>query len=158
MAVKKNTIKKQSTGLSENKMLSLFCPCNIECLLHINQLFCHHLFIDWPHAMKIDLMRRYFAHQTKMRTAKMDELLDRFIDAMLVFHDHVHAQKNELEIQWRMMSDLVGQIHAEMKNILQAKQHDAILPHEKIISLEEVLLLQAELRASASRHNITFSL
>lgn len=153
--IKRTSIQSDKRGLTK---VDFLFPCNAECLAHINCLFCIHLFIELPPSLKKSLLEGYFTSQVKIRTKKLDNLLDLYINELQYLHDAIIKEDANITQFWKSMVEIVRSIHTEMKNILLSMQHDEILHNEKIICMQEVFQIQKELKAIDSSRNITFSL
>lgn len=154
---------KRSTTLGEkkspeNKNISFLLPCSAECLLHLNQLFCYHLFVDMPCKIKSALLQQYFEEHIRSRTKKLDNLLSLYIKDLMCLHVAINCQDPAVGDYWKSSCRILKSIHAEMKNILLSKHHDEIIQHENIITLEQVYRFQEELKAIENRRSFTFSL
>jgi hypothetical protein len=154
MASKKRVLPDQEKR-QEAKVEFLF-PCSAECLAHINNLFCIHLFIELSPALKRSLLMGYFISQVKIRSKKLDNLLDLYSDELPKLHAAIIKEDSNITEFWKSMVEIVHRIHAEMKSILLSLQHDEILHDQKIISIQEIFQIQKELKASSFRRNITF--
>ena len=157
MPMKKSTTL-QEKKKPEKKSISFLLPCSTECLHHLNQLFCYHLFVDLPCKTKSALLQQYFEDHFKSRTKKLDTQLSLYIQNLMSLHISINCQDPTVADHWKSMCTILQSIHAEMKSILLSKQHDDIIQEEKIITLEQVYRLQAELKAIDDRRNFTFSL
>lgn len=133
-------------------------PLSTECLSHIAQLFCQHLFIELPHETKLMLLQRYYQSQVIVGSTKLDNLFEAYCQKLLLFHDAILENDPTIGKKWKSICIMIENIHEEIKMIQISSQQDPLLPPIKMITLEQVFTIQHELKRSSIKQNLTFSL
>lgn len=135
----------------------IFYPLSYECLIHIGQLFCQHLFIDLPQETKLLLLQQYYKNQLKTGTIILDKLFESYCRELLLFHDAILHEDCTLGKRWKSMCVMTVDILQEIKRIQISAGQDAVLPTIRMITLEQVFTIQHELKRSSLKQNLTFS-
>lgn len=133
-------------------------PLSLECLTHVGQLFCYHLFIDLPSETKLLLLQRYYTTQVMAGTTKLGNLFETYCQQLLLFHDSILQDDPTIGKQWKSMCIMIVNIHEEIKMIQVSAGQDPVLPLIKMITLEQVFTIQHELKRSSKKQSLTFSL
>ncbi len=136
----------------------IICPLSTECLTHIGQLFCQHLFIDLPNEIKFLLLQRYYKSQVMVGSKKLDQLFEDYCRELMIFHDAILHDDTSIGKSWKSMCIMVVNIHEELKMIQVLSGQEPLLPPTKIITLEQVFTIQYELKLSKHKQSLTFSL
>jgi hypothetical protein len=104
----------------------------------------------------MDILDQYYLFHVYTKTPKLDHEYYSYVKELLLFHAAMTHQDQCLAGLWKSMLQKAMKLQKELKVIMRASQQHDILPHEKMISLEKVFTIQAELQKSTYIKPFTF--
>lgn len=104
----------------------------------------------------MDILDQYYLLHVYSRTPKLDHEYSSYIKELMLFHNAMIQQEPCIGNLWKSMLEKTMKLQKELRVILKVNQQHDILPHEKIISLEKVFTIQAELQKSTYISPFTF--